>query len=274
MFGIRREQGRLAELAPVARSLTAEGRGDGVWRPAVAALLAELEMEEEVERELAHINQEGLGALRQSLWVGSLLYLTDACSAIGEREVAALVYPELASFAGTNVMIGSGVIFCGPADRYLGMLAATLGDPERAEGHFAAALELNRRMGASTWLAHTCYEYGRMLRSNGESERAEPLLAEAAALAEQASMSGLLARIRRPRPVRTKTARLPHGLSEREAEVLRLVAQGLSNREIGAALSISKHTAANHVKSILKKTGCANRTDAASYAHQHGLVVS
>jgi DNA-binding SARP family transcriptional activator/DNA-binding CsgD family transcriptional regulator len=274
MFGIRREQGRLAELVPVARSLAAGGPGDGVWRPAVAALLAELEMEKEVERELAHIGQEGLGALRQSLWVGSLLYLTDACSAIGEREVAALVYPELASFAGTNVTIGSGVIFCGPADRYLGMLAATLGDPERADGHFAAALELNRRMGASTWLAHTYYEYGRMLRSNGESERAEPLLAEAAALAEQVGMSALLARIRRPRHVRTKTARLPQGLSEREADVLRLVAQGLSNREIGAALSISKHTAANHVKSILKKTGCANRTDAASYAHQHGLVVS
>ena len=46
MFGIRREQGRLAELAPVARSLAAGSGGGGVWRPAVAALLAELGMVE------------------------------------------------------------------------------------------------------------------------------------------------------------------------------------------------------------------------------------
>ena len=50
MFGIRREQGRLAELAPVARSLAAGSGGDGVWRPAVAALLAELGMVEGSER--------------------------------------------------------------------------------------------------------------------------------------------------------------------------------------------------------------------------------
>jgi DNA-binding CsgD family transcriptional regulator len=37
-------------------------------------------------------------------------------------------------------------------------------------------------------------------------------------------------------------------------------------------LFISEHTAANHIRSILRKTGCANRTDAAAYAHRHGLV--
>ena len=41
-----------------------------------------------------------------------------------------------------------------------------------------------------------------------------------------------------------------------------------------AALSISEHTAANHVRSILRKTGCANRTQATTYAHRHGLVES
>jgi DNA-binding CsgD family transcriptional regulator len=64
----------------------------------------------------------------------------------------------------------------------------------------------------------------------------------------------------------------PDGLSSREVQILGLVARGLSNREIGAALTISEHTAANHVRSILRKTGCANRTQAASYAHRHGLL--
>jgi DNA-binding NarL/FixJ family response regulator len=64
----------------------------------------------------------------------------------------------------------------------------------------------------------------------------------------------------------------PDDLSWREVDILRLVALGLSNREIGAELSISGHTVANHVRSILRKTGAANRTEAAGYAHRHALV--
>ena len=65
---------------------------------------------------------------------------------------------------------------------------------------------------------------------------------------------------------------LPDGLSPREVQILEIVARGLSNREIGAALSISEHTAANHVRSILRKTGCTNRAEAVSYAHRHRLI--
>jgi DNA-binding NarL/FixJ family response regulator len=96
-------------------------------------------------------------------------------------------------------------------------------------------------------------------------------LDEAATLAEGGRLSALLGRIRAlgsPAPV----AALPDGLSSREVQILGLVARGLSNREIGGNLSISEHTAANHIRSILRKTGCANRTQAASYAHRHGLV--
>ena len=49
-------------------------------------------------------------------------------------------------------------------------------------------------------------------------------------------------------------ARPSHGLTEREVDVLALVAEGRSNREIGERLHISQHTAANHVRSILMKT--------------------
>ena len=151
-----------------------------------------------------------------------------------------------------NVMIGHGVACYGSGDRYLGMLAATLGDSERAERHFEAALELNRRMGAVTWLAHTHFEYGRTLRRGGEPERAGAMLAEAAALADRLGLTALQAHVRGLGP----TAEAPHpsGLSARELEILRLVASGLSNREIGAELFISEHTAANHIRSILRKT--------------------
>lgn len=53
------------------------------------------------------------------------------------------------------------------------------------------------------------------------------------------------------------------GLSRREREVLELVAQGCSNRVIARRLYISPHTAGNHLRAILRKTGSKNRTEAA-----------
>jgi DNA-binding CsgD family transcriptional regulator/Flp pilus assembly protein TadD len=275
MFGIRREQGRLAELAAVLRLVAQDEPPGDAWRPGLAALLAELGMEDEARRELDHVRREGFDALRASLWVASLTYLADACAAVGDAELAALVYPELAPLAGGNVVIGHGVACYGAADRYLGLLAATLGDHDRAIEHFERALTVNRRMGATTWVAHTLYAYGRTLRMRGRSEDAEQasaLLSEAATLAERIGTPMLLARARAlgARIGRARTP--PDGLSWREVDILRLVAVGRSNREIGQELHISGHTVANHVRSILRKTGAANRTEAAGYAFRHALV--
>jgi HD-GYP domain-containing protein (c-di-GMP phosphodiesterase class II) len=73
-----------------------------------------------------------------------------------------------------------------------------------------------------------------------------------------------------------RTARLkgelPLGLSEREAEVLTLLARGLSNKEIGTALFISARTAGNHIAHIYEKTGINTRAAAALFAVTRGLV--
>jgi DNA-binding CsgD family transcriptional regulator len=273
MFSVRREQGRLAELAPAVRILAGGSDREGPWRPGLIAVLAELGMEAEARRELAALAAEGLDGYRASLWQATLTYLTDACAALGDERMAAILYPELEPLAGTNVMIGHLVACYGAADRYLGMLAATLGEPGLAEDHFERAMEQNREMGASAWVAHTAYEHGRFLLARGRAnrDRAEILLGEAAAVAERNRMEGLLGKMR-SLGVGAPSAELPAGLSPREAQILALVATGLSNREIGGELSISEHTAANHIRSILRKTGCANRTEAASFAHRHGLA--
>jgi DNA-binding CsgD family transcriptional regulator/tetratricopeptide (TPR) repeat protein len=273
MFSVRREQGRLAELAPAVRLLAGEAGRDGPWRPGLVAVLAELGMESEARRELARLAAEGIDGFRESLWLAALAYLADSCAVLGDEAMAALVYPELEPLAGGNVMIGHLVACYGAADRYLGMLAATLGEAERAEEHFERALELNRRMEAPTWVAHTAYEYARFLLAGGRGARgrAEALLSQAGTLAEGIGMEGLLAKIG-SLGVPAPHGGLPDGLSPREAQILELVARGMSNREIGAELSISEHTAANHIRSILRKTECANRTEAASYAHRHGLA--
>ena len=64
----------------------------------------------------------------------------------------------------------------------------------------------------------------------------------------------------------------PDGLTPREVEVLRLIAKGRSNQEIASELVISVNTVTNHVRNILNKTGCANRTEAAAYAIHRGLT--
>jgi DNA-binding NarL/FixJ family response regulator len=61
-------------------------------------------------------------------------------------------------------------------------------------------------------------------------------------------------------------------LSPREREVLALIARGLTNREIAEELTISEHTARNHVTSILDKLGFSRRAEAAVYAARLGLV--
>jgi DNA-binding CsgD family transcriptional regulator len=61
------------------------------------------------------------------------------------------------------------------------------------------------------------------------------------------------------------------GLTDREREVLRLLARGLSNREIGTELFITPKTASVHVSNILAKLGAASRTEAAAIAHREGV---
>ncbi len=64
----------------------------------------------------------------------------------------------------------------------------------------------------------------------------------------------------------------PGGLSPREFEVLGLIADGHTNREIAAALIVSEHTVARHVQNIFTKLDVSSRTAAVAFAHHHGLL--
>jgi len=88
-------------------------------------------------------------------------------------------------------------------------------------------------------------------------------------LDSEAANAVLAAAGHRVRPARRE---LVAGLSEREVEVLRLLARGLSNREMGRELSISKETVNHHVRHIYDKIGVSTRPSATLFAVQHGLL--
>lgn len=79
----------------------------------------------------------------------------------------------------------------------------------------------------------------------------------------------LLGHVHAPAPVVARDSAL---LSERELEVLRLLASGKANADIARELFLSPHTVRNHISNILSKLQIANRTEAAAYAIRSGLV--
>jgi DNA-binding NarL/FixJ family response regulator len=90
-------------------------------------------------------------------------------------------------------------------------------------------------------------------------------------------ISSLTQRSTPPAPLATeaqeKTIVLPAPeLTTREIDVLRLIAQGATNREIAARLVISEGTVKNHISNILSRLGLRDRTQAAIYAREHGLL--
>lgn len=164
---------------------------------------------------------------------------------------------------------------------YLGhvaTVAGAAGRPEQAVWFWGAAEALRERTGAVV-LAHERAQYERDLDAirAGLGEAAfsaawaagrrtpigEVVAAADATLAAVASGVG--------RQTRSAPG-LSHALTPRQVDVLRLVAAGLSNQEIAAALFISLPTVKVHVRAILTKLGLESRTAAAAFAIRHGLA--
>lgn len=115
---------------------------------------------------------------------------------------------------------------------------------------------------------------GFLLKQAGARELAEAVRTVAAgeALLAPSATRRLIAEFVRLGPRSTAAPCRAPGLSERETEVLVLIAQGRSNAEIAEQLVVSERTVKSHVSSILTKLGLRDRTQAAIYAFETGLV--
>jgi DNA-binding CsgD family transcriptional regulator len=279
IFTLRRDQGRLAALQPVVSMFLRQKSAASVWRPGLALIYLELGQRDEVRAEFETLAAEDFTAVpRDGRWLYCMVYLSEVCAALGDARRAPILYRMLSPYAGHNIVLGAGIACCGAAGRYLGLLATTMHRWSEAREHFEEALAMNERIGARVALAYTRHDCAAMLLARGEAgdrERALDLLRASLESAREIGMRALeeraAARLQEVTPTRSAPG-ADDDLTAREAEVLRLVAIGRSNADIATVLSISLNTVATHMRNILAKTGCANRTEAAAYAMRRGLA--
>ena len=208
-------------------------------------------------------------------------------------DTAAIQYTALAGSRDVEL----SWIFGFPAGRLLGLLAQAAGQVDEAAAHFEDCLIFCRKGGFKPALAWTCYDYADALlnpstsaapsrlsasgRSTAQAKeksriKAMFLLDEALTISSGLSMRPLTDRVVALQELAAAqlgpSPTYPDGLTNREVEILRLVASGSSNREIGVELVLSTRTVERHITNIYGKIGARRRADATSYALGHGLL--
>jgi DNA-binding CsgD family transcriptional regulator len=176
-----------------------------------------------------------------------------------------------------TITVSSHNLACG--HRVLGLLAHTMGNLDQAKVHFEDALAFCSKAGYRPELAWACHDYADTLlqrNGRGDREKAMSLLDESLSISTELGMRPLVERVaalqERAASQPAKTPAYPDGLTQREVEVLQLIAAGKTDREIAEELFISARTVGYHVGNILNKTTSSNRTEAATYAAQQGLL--
>jgi DNA-binding CsgD family transcriptional regulator len=265
MFMIRRETGGLDKFRPY---LDGRETFTGRWVPGLLALYTELGVTEGTNRALRHLLDRELTAHDdEAQWPMELAFMVEGALALRDGHALRRLRPLVGEYAGKNLVAGTLIAVFGSADRLLARIDAAIGDDDAAAHHFDRALEMDRRMRSAVHVAETLAYQAVWAGARGRATLASTCAREARGIAELVGQQRVLRILQALEP-----SAGPDGLSDRELDVLRLLAAGLSNQEIGERLHISANTAANHVRSILMKTRAANRTQAAVYAAQRNLV--
>ncbi|MEX2100288.1 MAG: LuxR C-terminal-related transcriptional regulator [Acidimicrobiia bacterium] len=149
-----------------------------------------------------------------------------------------------------------------------GRLSLARGDATEACVALRQALDRWEELGVPYEVATARLLLGQACRAAGDEDGAIGSFTAAEAMFEHL---GAALDIRAARDLH-RPAPLPAGLTHREAQVLRLVASGRSNKDIAATMFLSERTVARHLSNIFTKTGVSSRSAATAYAFEHGLA--
>lgn len=183
IFAVRRDQGRLDELVDLLGEAVVQYPSLAILRPTLALIHAELGRLDEASAILAQEAADGFARLPYNSggWLSSLCTYAEVCAVVGAVEPARVLLDLIAPYA--DHVVCAGQFSSGSAQRYVALLAMVLGDHDRADAAFGAALAVNERIGAPVWAARTRLDWAAMLAAGGEHDRARTMVAEAAATA-------------------------------------------------------------------------------------------
>jgi DNA-binding CsgD family transcriptional regulator/tetratricopeptide (TPR) repeat protein len=204
--------------------------------------------------------------MRLSCWAAGLAVAIP----LGRADDIELLAARFGPFRGQHVANGAGPgVYMGPVELQLGQAYAAVGHLDAAVADLETAASACDTNGAHGYAVQARVELADALgrrQAPGDLGRARVALDAAAEEAEQLGMVPFSERIRQLRARRPATGTAGSPLSPRELEVARLVARGLTNKQIGQALYVSERTAENHVQHILTKLGLRNRSQIAVWA--------
>jgi tetratricopeptide (TPR) repeat protein len=197
-FLLRRSQGRHHDLEPFVRSIADRRPAMLRWRCVLALLLAEVGRVDEARNELDQLAERDFASLqRNASWLLAVSVLAELCTLLGDRSRARCLYELLVPYEGRNV-IAIGAAYYGPVARFLGLLAMTIGEDERALGHLETARSAAERMGARPTAVVTALDAAEVLARRGapgDAERASALVSSVEEEVERLRMDGAIARL-------------------------------------------------------------------------------
>jgi tetratricopeptide (TPR) repeat protein len=181
-------RGQLEEIESAMRASVAQYPARPIFRCAHCHLYARLGRTDDACRELQELSTEDFAALPFDMeWLLGMSFLAETCTLLRNEDAAEILYRLLLPYNALNAA-DTPEESRGSVSRYLAILAALLKREGDAARHFENALEMNERMGARPWLAHTQRDYAQMLAEQGETQRASELTAAAAATYHELGM--------------------------------------------------------------------------------------
>jgi DNA-binding SARP family transcriptional activator len=197
-FTLRWQRGDLDGLEEILTRSAAEYPARPMFRCMLARLYTDLDREADARLVFDDLASDDFSTLpRTNEWLFSLGFLADVAEYLADAPRARMLYEVLSPYAARNACTAD-YISTGAVSRSLGILASTLSHWQDARRHFEDAFEMNTRMGARPWVAHTQYDYARMLLARGASAdrtRAQALLSATQATCRELGMPTLESRI-------------------------------------------------------------------------------